>query len=298
MGFIEIVSPGALTSVQDLGRPGLEHLGISPSGAADALSLRAGNRVLGNADGSAALEMTLTGARVGFEADATFALSGAEMNATLDGAPVPRLQARKARSGQTLALGPAVRGCRAYLCIQGGFDVPSVLGSASTHLQSRIGGWHGRAVKKGDRIPIAPAQGARTRSLTGVDRLVFKNVFRVSPSIHSGLFDKTAWTRFLRSSYTVGLHSNRLGLRLDGPAIAEAPAVATTGVTLGCIQISTDGLPTILFVEQQLTGGYPVLASVISADTAALGQLKPGDQIRFKKVTFAQALSALKKVPL
>jgi antagonist of KipI len=283
--MIEIVSPGLQTSVQDLGRFGYEHLGISPSGAADPLSLEAGNAVVGNPPGAPALEMTLAGATLRFSERTRFALAGAEMGATLADRAVPRWRPLTAEAGETLKLGPAQLGCRAYLCIEGGISVPHVLGSASTHLMSGVGGLEGRALKRGDRLAAGSARTGPERPIdrAGIESRLFIQKFRVTRSVHAELFPPGAWEKFLEQEYTVTEHSNRLGLRLNGAPLSKVPEIVTAGVSLGTIQISRDGKPTILFVEQQLTGGYPQLACVLSADLPALGQLKPRDKIRFEE---------------
>jgi antagonist of KipI len=286
MGVIEILSPGLQTSVQDLGRPGHEHLGISPGGAADPVSLEAGNLLVGNPPGASALEMTLAGASFRFESETHFALTGADMGATLSDRPVLRWETHVARAGETLRLGPARQGCRAYLCMAGGVDVPLVLGSASTHIQSGVGGFEGRALKRGDRVKIGKPGRPRPGQVDAreLESRIFGKVFRVTRSIHTGLFATEAWGMFLRQEYSVSERSNRLGLRLEGESLGKIPEVVTAGVSLGTIQISSDGKPTILFIEQQLTGGYPQIACVIRDDLAAVGQLKPRDRIRFEEV--------------
>lgn len=284
--MIEVLSPGLQTSVQDLGRPGHEHLGISPSGAADPVSLEAGNQLLGNLPGAAALEMTLLGATLRFETETRLAVTGAEMDARLGDHPIKRWELVTARAGETLKLGPARRGCRAYVCVAGGIAAPLVLGSASTHLQSGVGGFEGRALKSGDRLGLARAA---TSAHTGrfdtakLDARIFRDRFRVLRSIHAEVFPNSAWRAFLEQEYVVSERSNRLGLRLEGVPLTPVPEVVTTGVSLGTVQISSNGKPTLLFVEQQLTGGYPQFACVISEDLAAIGQLKPRDRIRFSE---------------
>jgi antagonist of KipI len=211
------------------------------------------------------------------------------MGAMLSGRLVPRWEAQVARAGEILHVGQARQGCRSYLCIQGGLAVPLVLGSASTHLQSQVGGFEGRALRKGDRLKtqVVPSDPARPVAVAGIESEIFRKTFSVTCSIHSDLFEKNDWYSFLEQEYTVSEQSNRLGLRLEGAPLASEriPEVVTAGVSLGTIQISSDGKPTLLFVEQQLTGGYPQIACVCSRDLAAIGQLKPRDRIRFVEVT-------------
>ena len=304
MGFLEVLSPGLLTSVQDLGRPGFEHLGVSPSGAADTVSYRLGNRLLGNPIGAAALEMTLVGPTLRFGSDALIALTGADIGAQLDDQPLSPWQSHRIRAGQILKTAHVRSGCRSYLCVQNGIQVPLLFGSASTHLQSALGGFEGRGLKKGDQIEIkSPASSCEKRiirqelfqSFLPQERLPV--AIRVTDSIHTELFSAEALQAFHATDYTVTDRSNRLGLRLEGTPLPDddrLSEVLTTGVCLGSIQISPDGQPTLLFVEQQLTGGYPQIACVISADLPRVGQLRPHDRVRFEKVSIEQATSAFR----
>ena len=295
MGSLEILTPGLLTTVQDLGRPGFQHWGISPSGAADSFSFRLGNRLVGNGPNRAALEMTLVGASIRFESDAIIALTGADFGFALDGRPIKLWMSHPVKAGQILSTGHVRSGCRSYLCIQNGIEVPLVFGSASTHLQSGLGGYQGRGLKKGDRIffrddglsdPKLEIQANVSRSL------IRKTILRVTESIHTDLFSPANMRNFLNHKYLVTQHSNRLGLRLEGQALSKVPGVLTTGVCLGSIQISTSGQPVILFVEQQLTGGYPQIACVALADHPAIGQLLPGDHVSFRKVSRQEAIDS------
>src|SRR5579864_972488 len=181
---IQVHAPGLLTTVQDLGREGFGPMGVSPSGAADAISLRVGNRLVGNREGAAALEMTLLGGACVFPDGAVLALTGSDFGTTLDGAPVPPWTSVEARRGQTLRVGPTRSGARCYLCVQGGIDVPPFLGSASTHLLSRLGGHEGRALRKGDVLKIGKANGTyrkRTAAAKALKELWPRKILRVTP---------------------------------------------------------------------------------------------------------------------
>src|SRR5713226_8169459 len=290
MKVIQVRAPGPFTTVQDLGREGFGPLGISPSRAADPISLRLGNRLVGNAEGAAALEMTLLGGMFLFPDGAVAALAGSDFGATLDGRPVEMWAAFEAKPGQVLRLGPTRSGARCYLCIRGGIQVKPFLGSASTHILSGLGGHEGRALRKGDVLNIGAASGStRARSLTAqaLKNLSPRKVLRVTPGPQSDWFPEPAQQIFYASTFRVAEESNRMGLRLEGAAI-PAPAsgeMISEGVALGAVQVPEGGLPIILFVEQQTTGGYPKFANVISADLHSLGQLRPRDEIRFERVT-------------
>jgi antagonist of KipI len=301
MSLIEVRAPGLLTTVQDLGREGFGPMGVSPSGAADAVALRVGNRLAGNAEGAAGLEMTLLGGSFFFREAAVVALTGSDFAPTLDDERVETWSSVEIRAGQTLQMGPTRAGARCYLCVRGGIDVKSFLGSASTHLLSGLGGFEGRALRKGDVLKVGRAiEGFRTfrkRNLArrALEKLSPRKVLRVTAGPQSDWFSKEAWKLFYRGTYRVTEESNRMGLRLEGAAIASASGgeMISEGVSLGAVQITASGLPIILFVEQQTTGGYPKIANVISADMSSLGQLRPRDEIRFELVKMETARALL-----
>jgi antagonist of KipI len=295
---IEVRSRGLLTTVQDLGRYGFGPLGVSPSGAADPIALRLGNRLVGNDENTAALEMTLLGGTFSFPQGAIVAVGGSDFGATLDGAPVPMWTTIAVQAGQTLQTGPTRSGARCYLSIRGGIATDPFLGSRSTHLLSGLGGFAGRALRRGDVLQIGPASGSfREKSLSkyAMEQLSPRRVLRVTPGPQTKWFSDEAKRAFYANSYRVAEDSNRMGLRLEGTALAgRAPGeMITEGVSLGAIQITAAGLPIILFVEQQTTGGYAKIANVISADMSSLGQLRPRDEIRFELVDWETARDLL-----
>jgi antagonist of KipI len=324
MSAIEVLAPGLLTTVQDLGREGFGPMGVSPSGAADPIGLRIGNRLVGNAEGAAGLEMTLLGGTFQFQETCVAALTGSDFSATLDGAAVPPWISFDVRPGQTLRLGPTRSGARCYLCIRGGIEMKLFLGSASTHLLSGLGGHGGRALRKGDVLKIGIPPETRQKgtsksagsvgsardsnrlkrvTLKALESLAPRKVLRVTPGPQSGWFPMAAQKMFYANAYRVTEEANRMGLRLEGPPLpggAHGDAsgkvrgeMISEGVSLGAIQIAAGGLPIILFVEQQTTGGYAKIANVISADLHSLGQLRPRDEIRFVLVSFATARKLL-----
>jgi antagonist of KipI len=301
MSLIEVRAPGLLTTVQDLGREGFGSMGVSPSGAADAVALRVGNRLAGNAQGLAGLEMTLLGGTFFFREAAVAALTGSDFAPALDNRRVETWSSVEIRAGQTLQLGPTRAGARCYLCVRGGIDVKLFLGSASTHLLSGIGGFEGRALRKGDVLKVGRAIEAfrtfRKRNLARLtlEKLAPRKVLRVTAGPQSDWFSKEEQKMFYAGTYRVTEESNRMGLRLEGAAIASAPGgeMISEGVSLGAVQITASGLPIILFVEQQTTGGYPKIANVISADMSSLGQLRPRDEIRFELVKMETARALL-----
>jgi antagonist of KipI len=297
MSLIEVRAPGLLTTVQDLGREGFGPMGVSPSGAADAAAMRIGNRLVGNAEGAAGLEMTLLGGTFFFREAAVVALTGSNFAPTLDNEPVPSWSSVEIRAGQTLQMGPTRTGARCYLCVRGGIDVKQFLGSASTHLLSGLGGFEGRALRKGDVLRLGRAsEGFRTfrkRNLARrvLEKLAPRKVLRVTAGPQSDWFSEDARKIFYAGTYRVAEESNRMGLRLEGAPIVSGGAgeMISEGVSLGAVQITAGGLPIVLFVEQQTTGGYPKIANVISADLSSLGQLRPRDEIRFELVAMETA---------
>jgi len=300
MGVIEVQEPGLFTTVQDLGREGFGPLGVSASGAADATSLRLGNRLVGNAEGAAGLEMTLLGGTFQFPDGGLVALTGSDFGATLDGKSVELWSSFEARPGQTLRLGPTRSGARCYLCVCGGIEVKLFLGSASTHILSGLGGHQGRSLQKGDVLKVGPASEAvRKRRLSAQALKVVepRKVLRLTPGPQSDWFPEASQRMFYESRYRVAEESNRMGIRLEGAAI-PAPAggpMISEGIAHGAIQVPDGGQPIILFVEQQTTGGYPKIANVISADLHCLGQLRPRDEVRFERLDWETARSSLRE---
>lgn len=298
MSTLRVRAPGLLTTVQDLGRQGFGAIGVSPSGAADPISLRLGNRLLANDEGTAGLEMMLLGGTFIFPEGATVALTGSDFGATLDDTRLEVGTSVEVPPGQTLRLGPTSSGARCYLCVHGGIAVAPFLGSASTHILSGLGGFDGRALRKGDVLHIGPAtKPFRKRSIArqAAEHLSQRKVLRVTGGPQADWFSESSLRSFYASTYRVGEQSNRMGLRLEGAAVPQIGGrqMISEGVSLGAIQAPVGGSPIILFVEQQTTGGYPKIANVISADLHRVGQLRPRDEIRFEPVTFDTARSLL-----
>lgn len=289
MPVIEVESPGLLTTVQDLGRWGYGHLGVTPAGAADPVALRLGNLLAGNPKGAAALEMTLAGGRFRFPDGAVAALAGAEF----EGAPL--WTTLEVGAGQTLSVGAARSGARCYLCVRGGVRVPLLLGSASTQLTCELGGYHGRRLRRGDVLEIGVNEGAwQSRTLSRRAREYFapSKTLRVTAGPEWERFAEASRAALLVGIWRVTEDSDRAGLRLNGPHLETRgfERMITEGVDLGSIQVPPSGQPIVLFVDQQTTGGYPRIAVVASVDLFRVGQLRPGDEIRFARVSLEEAL--------
>ncbi len=333
--LITVEAPGLFTTAQDLGREGYGPLGVSPSGAADPTALRLGNLLVGNPEGAAALEMTLLGGAFRFHAPCIIALTGSDFGGTLSDAsgapfeampdatseatmhanqgasrsappaavPVPLWTSVSVQAGQLLRLGPTQTGARCYLAVRGGIAVPDFLGSSSTHILSGLGGFAGRALRRGDVLnagdTASQASPGRRIHPESLQRLAPLKILRVTAGPQMDWFGHAARHAFFTASYTVSEESNRMGIRLIAAANAASSIAAagremiTEGVSLGAIQVPASGAPIILFVEQQTTGGYPKIANVISADLPSLGQLRPRDEIRFELVEWGDARALL-----
>jgi antagonist of KipI len=296
MSSLVVESPGLLTTVQDLGRPGFGPLGVSPSGAADSVALRLGNLLVGNKPGAAALEMTLLGGSFVFPDGAAVALTGADLAATLDGRAVEMWTPQTIPPGKRLVCSSTRNFARGYLAVAGGVQVPSFLGSASTHLLSGVGGHNGRALRKGDVLKLGtPAKKILNRKISEhvLLTLMPRKVLRVTDGPQIDTFSERSKAAFFRGNFAVSESSDRTGLRLEGNRLhsnADGEMI-TEGVSLGAIQLTPSGQSIILFVEQQTTGGYPKIANVIGTDLHRLGQLRPRTIIRFERTSLAVARS-------
>ena len=294
MSRLVVEHPGMQTTVQDLGRPGYGPMGVSPSGAADTVSLRLANLLVGNPAEAAALEMTLLGGSYVFPEGGVIALAGADFGASLNGRALETAVPHAVTPGGKLSLGQTRSGARCYLGIAGGVRVAPVLGSASTHLLSGLGGFNGRALQKGDVLEIgAPTKRLPRRKISAKARDMFqpRKILRVTAGPQSDWFLEDAQRSLLQSVFRVTEEADRMGLRLEGPALAlrAAKEMISEGVSLGAVQVTPSGQAILLFVEQQTAGGYPKIANVIGADLFCIGQLRPRDEIHFARVTFAEA---------
>jgi biotin-dependent carboxylase-like uncharacterized protein len=298
-GALRVIGPGLSTTVQDRGRIGYQRQGIPVSGALDPVALAAANVVVGNAPDSAAFECLYQGPLVEVQAPAArFAVAGAgaALDVVLPGTEgkrrVPMLHTVTVPRGgrvQVVLPGP---GISAYLAVAGGIDVPPVLGSRSTYVRAGLGGFSGRALRAGDLVPIAvgpPPEGPERR-LPGV-AFPLPQTVRVVPGPQDDHFTPEAIQIFLEAVYTVAPASDRMGLRLSGPKLTHTRGynIISDGIAPGSIQVPGDGLPIILLADRQTTGGYPKIATVASADLAALGRIGPGAQVRFSRTTVEAA---------
>lgn len=293
----EVLRPGLLTTVQDRGRSGYQKFGVPVSGAVDAIALRVANVLVGNPQGAAALEMTALGPELRFAADAVMALTGAEVEASLDGGPVLSYQSFLVRAGQVLDVRSCTRGLRAYLAVAGGIDAPVLLGSRSTCLVARFGGFLGRALLAGDVLrvgsPPGPLQDLAGRQVPEEwrPRHGLPVTARVVLGPQEDAFTEEGRRTFLESEYRVTPYADRMGYRLDGPGIAHRNSadIISDWIPLGGVQVPGDGKPIILLADRQTTGGYPKIATVVGPDIGRVAQLRPGDALSFRAVSVAQA---------
>jgi biotin-dependent carboxylase-like uncharacterized protein len=303
-----VVAPGLMTTLQDLGRHGYQHLGIPVSGALDAVALRAANAIVGNPPGMGALEIPYQGPTLAVEADSarvaytggTAAIEVLDDAAAAGGTRLPPLQSVRLRKGQVLRIGALTAGSVVgYLAVEGGFDAAPVLGSQSTYARAGLGGFDGRALRAGDRLPLrrSEAQEREERRLPSLDLAAPARV-RVVLGPQDDCFTDRGKRTLLEAAFTVSSASDRMGMRLDGPALEHAGSynIVSDGIAPGSIQVPGNGLPIVLLADRQTTGGYPKIATVIAADLPALGRLAPGARIAFEAVSIETAEAAHRRL--
>lgn len=288
---------GAATSLQDAGRFRQQRFGVSPAGAMDRFALALANALVGNAPGEAAIEFALLGGRLRAEGGPVrIALAGAECPLLVDGAAVAPLTAITVAGGQAIEIRPARKGAFAYLAIGSGLAVPPVLGSRALHLRSQMGGIAGRPLRPGDRLPVnRAAQDAPAVTLT-LPPAAGDPPIRVMLGPQDDLFDPQGIADFLGSPYTVTAEADRMGYRLEGAPIRHRDGynIVSDGIVSGSIQVPGAGQPIVLLADRQTTGGYPKIATVISADLPLLVQKRPGDRLHFAAVNRTEAVMALR----
>ncbi len=280
-GSFEVLKPGALTTVQDLGRPGFAHVGIPRSGAADRGSLRLANRLVGNDEGAAALECTLIGPSLRFSEAAVIAVTGAPTSVRVDGEEMAINSAIGVPAGATVEIGTATGALRSYLAVAGGVEVAAVMGSRSTDLLSGLGP---TPLKAGDVVEVgSPTGGAPPIGAAPVAPPAQEPLLQVTRGPRADWFDDEALGRLTSTLWEVSNDSNRSGVRLTGEQLnrVRREELLSEGMAHGAIQVPPSGQPIILLADHPTTGGYPVIAVVSSSDLDAAGQLRPGQRLRF-----------------
>lgn len=296
MNRLSVLDGGIFTTVQDLGRKGMRCYGIPVSGALDRGSARLANRLAGNEEEAPVLEMTLKGGSYEFSDTSVIAVTGADMKPTLDGKPVEMNRALKVSGGQKLQLDFARAGCRAYLAVAGRWKLKKVFGSYATYTMADFGGYKGRALEKGDVLQIENHNTPQKQEIKVPDEQINYD----SPGREIRIIEGPEWNRlsedeqkrFLNNTFTLGSQSNRMGFRLEGVQIrAGDHEIVSSAVVPGTVQLPNSGNPIVLMHDAQTTGGYLRLAKVIDADLGRLAQVRPGEEIRFKKIRLKDALT-------
>lgn len=294
MGKLIVKEPGLLTTVQDLGRWGYQQYGVAVAGAMDLFSMEVSNKLLGNPVNTAVLEMTLMGGSFQVTEDISLAITGADMGANVDGKPVPMWQSFVLKAGQVLSFSLAQKGVRTYLSLMGGLDIEPVLGSCSTFLSGKMGGFKGRKLASGDEISFQDPKGAfPSKKLPEKNRpvIVEEASIRVVLGPQEDHFTKESIELFLEEEYILTDQVDRMGYRLTGRAIPHSlgPDIISDGIVFGSVQISGDGQPTIMMADHQTTGGYTKIATVISPDLVTLAQLGPKNKVKFSRISPEEA---------
>jgi 5-oxoprolinase (ATP-hydrolysing) subunit C len=291
---------GPSTSLQDHGRFGWQKYGLGPAGAMDRLAQAEANALVGNVAGAGVIELAIAGMRFTIEDGAArIALAGAEQKLTVDGVAVPPAAAVTVQAGQVVDISGVKVGRFGYLAVAGGFDVPLQLGALAYHSRALMGGFNGRTLQAGDalalRLPTPPSRPDLMAPGGFVRRP--KGRLRVVAGPQDDYFGEAGWGTFLGEAYTITANADRMGLRLTGPAIAHNARgynIVSDGIVTGSIQVPGSGEPLILLADRQTTGGYPKIATVITADLPRLAQSGPGCQLRFERVTRHEAIAALR----
>lgn len=300
---ITVIRPGLSSTFQDSGRHGYQHLGVPVGGAMDQRAHQLANLIAGNEHDMATLEITLIGPTLRFDSPACIALAGADLSPTINGAAAPLGRPLILRAGDTLSFGERRSGVRCYLAWHGGVALPEVLGSQSTYLRGGLGGFEGRALRKGDVLPLnAPLRADTLDTLDaelGQHSIYLPSTLANNPRTrlrimrgpHTGLFTDEALQALFSSAYRIANESDRMGYRLQGPTlqVRENRQLLSEGASFGSIQVPSDGLPIVLMADRQSIGGYPKIGHIATVDLPQLAQHMPGEEIRFEEIGLAQA---------
>jgi len=296
---VVVVKPGMLTTVQDAGRWGLQARGVPVGGPMDGVSHRLANALVRNAPGAAGLEITLLGPELEFDDERVVAVAGAQFDLLLDGRTMPSNAPFIVSAGARLRFGARRVGARAYVAISGGIAVPPTLGSRATHLISGMGGVAGRALAAGDVLPLGEptdVYGSVSMPQAAIVPLPDRHArVRVLPGPQTEYFSPDALEALQSAAYVIAPNSDRMGFRLEGPPLAHSRGadIISDATPLGVLQVPASGQPILLMADRQTAGGYPKIATVISADIPVAGQLGPGDTIAFAVCTMREAIAAL-----
>ena len=300
----EVLSPGIMSTVQDLGRFGCARFGVAASGALDGFAVRVGNLLVGNDENAAVVETTLMGLRVKVLRDTVVAVTGGDLQARKGSEPLAMWRSHLIGEGETIVFSGPASGFRAYLAVAGGIQAAVVMGSRSTNLSSGFGGFEGRPLRKGDILAVEPVQDAvrfagRGFTPAAVPAYASPWCLRVIWGPQDDHFSEAGKQTFVSAAFTVSPDSDRTGIRLKGPVVARRPAleesIISEGILSGAIQVPGDGQP-IIILGETASGGYRKIATVISADLPLLGQITPGDEVAFEAVSMDEAVQALREM--
>jgi antagonist of KipI len=299
MKLCKVVKPGFFTTVQDLGRPRFLRFGVPVSGAMDDYALTAANLLVGNNPSDACLEITLLGPELEFLRDAQIAITGAALSAKVNGEDVVFWRTLQVSKDDLLTLGASLSGCRAYLAVRGGINVPAVLGSKSTYVRGGFGGLQGRQLKTGDILEAFENITSLDSGFSMAHDLIpkYEDELTVEAVLgpQSEYFTKKGLDTFLSNTYTVTSESDRMGYRLEGREIEQKDSmdIVSDAIPIGAVQVPRNGKPIVLMRDAQTTGGYPKIAVVTTPDVSRLGQAKPNSRIRFSEVSPSEAREKL-----
>jgi antagonist of KipI len=308
---ISVLNPGLLTTVQDFGRHGYQKYGVIVSGAMDTYSMRLANIAVGNNENEGVLEITMIGPSLNLEKGTLISITGGNISPTIKEKKIPMGRPVYLNEDCVLNFGPCIAGCRSYLAIAGGFDIPEVMESKSTYLRAQFGGFNGRTLKKGDVLNIGVKSSTANKIIKKLEEINPKGEFvapswymgdsivessdatiiRVFPDRQFNNISDESINKFFNSKFNIDNKSDRMGYRLCGEKIElkEKLEMISEEVSVGTIQIPPDGNPIILLADRQTTGGYPKIAHVASVDIQKIVQLKPNNKITFKQITLKEA---------
>ncbi len=295
-GF-KVIKSGVFDIIQDLGRYGYQQFGMPASGAMDSYALRIGNRILGNNESEAGIEISSPGLSLEVLSRTVIAITGANFNAAINNVVVPMWEALEVKQGDKISFNQIKNGSRSYLLVMGGINVPCFLGSKSTYVRAKIGGLKGRSLKRADIIhignPEKKLQDVIVRKVASIDIPDYykDNEIRVILGPQDDYFTEDALFTFLNSFYEITASSDRMGYRLKGPKIDSKSGsdIITDGIPPGSIQVPQNGMPIVMLADRQTTGGYAKIATVISVDIDKFSQMKPGNRIKFRKIDLEEA---------
>lgn len=296
MTTLKVIKSGLLTTVQDTGRTGYQQYGVPVSGVMDHYAHAVANLLVGNTISESVLEVTMMGPKLEFQGSAILAVTGGDLQPQLNGIPVPMWKSFAVNKVDILSFKGMKSGCRAYLAFLGGIQVPQVLGSSSTYTRASIGGYQGRRLQPGDVLELGqspkygdqgPLKSAESYSMDYPSQIIL----RVVEGPQDDAFTKEGKDTFYGESYRVTNESDRMGFRLEGPEIqhVEKPDIISDGIAMGAIQVPGHGCPIVMMADRQTAGGYTKIVNVITADLPKIAQAKPGDEIRFQRVTVEEA---------